>query len=218
MSNDRGLVYKSIKGRWWPVDLPLPLPFTAAPARSPALHACTLRCACLCTAQGQTSLRDRWSNTHAAHLSLRRPRNMSSSRATVVFPFRGNCRFSVIYRKPSTPSLPPPPPAAALAVQRWHFLTARAENAGRGERSRCSGCFLEIYAKSSLEGGSSKLLQAGDEGYCGSHDYLCMEVKSVKWNWLLNAWTCIFFKWTVYFESGACPFSFVSRKRNSKLN
>lgn len=89
VSNDRGLVYKSIKGRWrWP---PPPPPSPCLPAR---VHEPTR-----VSLQGWTNgrLRDRWSNTLHTSLPVC---NMSSSPATAVFPFRGNCRFSVIYIHP----------------------------------------------------------------------------------------------------------------------
>lgn len=56
--------------------------------------------------QGWTNgrLRDRWSNTLHTSLPVC---NMSSSPATAVFPFRGNCRFSVIYIHTPSLSLPP---------------------------------------------------------------------------------------------------------------
>lgn len=88
--------------------------------------------------------------THAAHLSLRRPRNMSSSRATVVFPFRGNCRFSVIYRKPSAPFPPPSPLRRSVPAMTFSDRSRGRSRMKRRTRrgSRCSVRFLDIYAKS----------------------------------------------------------------------
>lgn len=96
-----GVVKRSVEWPWSRLQI-YKGPVVAGVRASAALHACTVRCACLCTAQGQTSLRDRWSNT--LHTSLPSG-NMSSSPATAVFPFRGNCRFSVIYR--AAPCRPP---------------------------------------------------------------------------------------------------------------
>lgn len=96
VSNDRGLVYKSIKGRWWPPSAPSP----ATPA---AARAYTSRRACLCTAQGQTRLRDRWSNTLHTSLPVC---NMSSSPATAGFPLSRKLPFfGDLFHLPLPPSL-----------------------------------------------------------------------------------------------------------------